>query len=85
MQHEALKRGPDGSVQSVDGWRVRFLGPDLIEYCCGRTACLVNVVYSPAERARHIHATESSSELFPHLHEHLASASRLFNGPYVVV
>jgi hypothetical protein len=85
MGEQNLKREADGTVQSAEGWMVRFLGPDLLEYCTERAACLVNVGYSPAERARQIYASESSSDLFPHLREHLASAARLFQGQYVVV
>lgn len=80
-----LKKDSDGSVQSAEGWIVRFVGPDLIEYCSGRAACLVNVGYVPAQKMRPIYASESSSDLFPHLREHLASAARLFQGRYVVV
>jgi len=82
---DGLERTGDGSVRSREGWVVRFLGPDLIEYCSGRAACLVNVAWSPVDRARRIYASESSSELFPHLREHLAAAMRLFQGHYVVV
>ena len=76
---------PDGTVQSDEGWAVRLLGPDLVEYCEGRTACLVNVVYVAAEQQRHVCASESASELFPHLIEDLQSAVRLLNGRYIVV
>lgn len=85
MGGEELTKDADGSVQSPEGWMVRFVRPDLIEYCTARAACLVNVGYSPSDKSRPIYASESSSELFPHLHEHLASATRLFQGQYVIV
>ena len=84
-QTQELTKDPDGAVQSAEGWMVRFLGPDLIEYCTERAACLVNVDYSRAEHTRKIYASESASDLFPDLREHLASAARLFQGQYVVV
>jgi hypothetical protein len=78
-------RAVDGSVESSAGWVARPIGPDLIEYCTGNAACLVNVEYSRAQHARQIYATESISELFPNLREHLRSAAPLFDGRYVVV
>lgn len=80
-----LMQAQDGAVQSDEGWVVRFLGPELIEYCTDRSACLVNVRYSASAKARQIYATESSSELFPNLNEHLRRAAQLFHGQYVVV
>lgn len=80
-----LRKASDGSVESSDGWAVRVLGPEVIEYCTGAAACLVNVGYSPRQRTRQIYASESLSELFPNLREHLQSAAALLQGSYVVV
>jgi hypothetical protein len=85
MTGSELMRVADGAVESSEGWVVRQIGPDLMEYCCGSAACLVNVGYSPEVRARQIFASESTSELFPRLREHLRSAAPLFEGRYVVV
>jgi hypothetical protein len=85
MTDSELMRVGDGSVESSEGWVARLIGLELIEYCSGSAACLVNVGYSQTQRARQIYATESISELFPHLCEHLRSAAPLFDGRYVVV
>lgn len=85
MTDSELMRVEDGSVESSEGWVARLIGLELIEYCSGSAACLVNVGYSPTNRARQIYATESISELFPNLREHLRSAAPLFQGRYVVV
>ena len=39
----------NGQVQSSDGWTLRPLNPDLLEYVDGRAACLINVG-SPTRR-----------------------------------
>ncbi len=75
----------DGAVSCSDGWAVRFVAPDLLEYSHGQAACLVNVGVEASDRERRIYASESSSELFPQLREHLQSALRHFKGQYVVV
>ncbi len=75
----------DGAVSCRDGWAVRFVAPDLLEYSQGQAACLVNVGRESSDRKRQIYASESLSELFPHLREHLQSAVRYFKGQYVVV
>jgi hypothetical protein len=85
MRNSELMRISDGSVESSEGWVARLLGPELIEYFSGSAACLVNVGYSRTQQARQIYATESISELFPNLREHLRSAAPLFEGHYVVV
>ena len=85
MTDSELMRVSDGSVESSEGWVARLLGPELIEYSSGAAACLVNVGYSRTQKARQIYATESISELFPNLREHLRSAAALFDGSYVVV
>jgi hypothetical protein len=85
MTDSELIRVSDGGVESSEGWAVHLLGPELMEYCSGAAACLVNVGYLPALRTRQIYASESASELFPHLREHLRSAAPLLEGHYVVV
>jgi hypothetical protein len=80
-----LQSKADGAVSCSDGWAVRFIAPDLLEYSQGQAACLVNVGYETSDRERRIYASESSSELFPQLREHLQSAVRHFKGQYVVV
>jgi hypothetical protein len=75
----------DGGVESSDGWAVHVLGPNMIEYVSGAAACLVNVAYSSTHRAHRIYATESLSELFPNLLEHLQSAAGMLRGHYEVV
>ncbi|HEY2926049.1 hypothetical protein [Piscinibacter sp.] len=85
MTDSELLRVADGGVESSEGWVARPLGPELIEYCSGSAACLVNVGYSPLQRARQIYASESASELFPRLREHLRLAAPLFEGRYIVV
>jgi hypothetical protein len=85
MTDSELIRFIDGGVESSEGWAARFIGRDWIEYCVGTAACLVNVDYSPSQRIRLIHATESISELFPRLREHLRSAAPMFEGHCVVI
>lgn len=80
-----LKARADGAVSCSDGWAVRFIAPDLLEYSHGQAACLVNVGVEVSRSERRIYASESSSELFPQLREHLQSALRHFKGQYVVV
>jgi len=75
----------DDGIVSGDGWAVHVLGPTMLEYCYGSAACLVNVGYAPDQRTRKIFATESLSDLFPHLREHLQSAASMLQGQYVVV
>ena len=75
----------DGAVSCGDGWAFRFVAPDLLEYSHGQAACLINVGYEASDRERRIYASESTSELFPRLREHLQSAVRHFKGQYVVV
>jgi hypothetical protein len=80
-----LKVVGDGAVESSEGWAVRLLGPDLIEYRAARAACLVNVEYAPAQHACRIYASESASDLFPDLVEDLRRAAQLFKGHYIVI
>jgi hypothetical protein len=80
-----LQARADGAVSCSDGWAVRFIAPDLLEYSQGQAACLVNVGYEASDREQRIYASESSSELFPHLREHLQTAVPHLKGHYVVV
>ncbi len=80
-----LTQAIDGGVESSEGWVVHLLGPELIEYRSGEAACLVNVGYGNAGRTREIYATESLSDLFPQLREHLRSAAPMLQGRYIVV
>jgi hypothetical protein len=80
-----IRLGSQGEVLSSEGWAVRPLGPDLLEYREGEAACIVNIGYEPAQQARQIYASESASDLFPRLRERLQSASALFKGHYIVV
>lgn len=75
----------DGGVSCSEGWAVRFIAPDLLEYSQGQAACLINVGSNAGACERRIYASESSSELFPQLREHLQSALSHFKGQYVVV
>jgi len=80
-----LQSRDDGAVSCADGWAVRFVAPDLLEYSQGQAACLINVGRAGGDRERRIYASESSSDLFPHLREHLERAATHFKGQYVVV
>lgn len=80
-----LQARADGAVSCSEGWAIRFVAPDLLEYSQGQAACLVNVGSEASQRQRRIYASESSSELFPQLREHLQSAVRHLKGQYVVV
>jgi len=81
----SIQVSADGGVESSEGWTVRLLGPDLLEYLDGSAACLVNVGYEPQRHVRQVYASESASDLFPRLHERLQRAVPLFKGRYVVV
>lgn len=78
-------KSDDNVIYGRDDWEVRLIGPELIEYRCADAACLVNVAYSPVRKAREVYASESSSDLFPELFEHLRMAMRRLPGAYVVV
>jgi hypothetical protein len=75
----------NGQVQSSDGWTLRPLSPDLLEYVDGPAACLINVGSPTRQAVRPIYASESSSDLFPDLREHLRMALPYLRGNYVVV
>ncbi|HYN60343.1 MAG TPA: hypothetical protein VET87_12415 [Rubrivivax sp.] len=75
----------NGQVQSSDGWMLRPLSPELLEYVDGRAACLINIGSPTRHAVRPIYASESISDLFPNLHEHVRLALPYLKGSYVVV
>ncbi len=75
----------NGQVQCSEGWMLRPLSPDLLEYIDGRAACLINIGNPTRQAVRPIYASESSSDLFPHLSEHVRLALPYLKGSYVVV
>ncbi len=79
-----LRRHPNGDVQSSEGWVLRSISPELLEYAFGQTACIVNVGHSAVERVHTVYVTESLSDLFPRLREHLTAALPLLKGQFVV-
>ena len=59
-----LQARADGAVSCSEGWAVRFVAPDLLEYSHGQAACLVNVGSSaPSQRERRINEIPLSSGL----------------------
>lgn len=72
------------TVTSSEGWSVSLLDAHTIEYTCGAKSCVVNVDYLPADQTRCIHASESTSELFPNLRERLQSAARMLKWRYTL-
>ena len=75
----------NGQLHSSEGWTLRPLGTDLLEYVDGRAACLINIGSPTRQAVRPIYASESASDLFPHLREHLRMALPYLKGNYVVV
>jgi len=75
----------NGQVQSSDGWMLRPLNADLLEYVDARAACLINIGSPTRQALRPIYASESISELFPHLREHVRMALPYLKGSFVVV
>lgn len=75
----------NGQVRSTEGWSLRPLSPDLLEYADGQSICLVNIGIPTPHAVRPIYASESTSELFPHLREHLRLALPYLKGKFVVV
>lgn len=75
----------NGQVRSTDGWVLRPLSPDLLEYDDGRASCLINIGRPTREAVRPIYASESTSPLFPRLGDHLRAALPYLRGNYVVV
>ena len=82
-----LRTASDGAVECDEGWKVRFINPELIEYSHsqGQVSCLVNVGYSRECHSRAIFASESTSMLAPQLREHLQSAASLLKGRFVIL
>jgi hypothetical protein len=80
-----LMAAANGQLQSSEGWTLRPLSADLLEYVDGSAACLVNIGSATRQAIRPIYASESASELFPHLREHLRAALPYLKGSYVVV
>ncbi|MBN8507346.1 MAG: hypothetical protein J0L57_01910 [Burkholderiales bacterium] len=75
----------NGQVCSSEGWVLRRVGPDLLEYDDGRASCLINIGSGTRQAVRPIYASESASDLFPHLREHVREALPYLKGSYVVV
>ncbi len=75
----------NGQVHSSDGWTIRPVNADLLEYACGEAACLINIGHPTQSQVRPIYASESRSELFPDLCENLRLALPLLKGRFVVV
>lgn len=75
----------NGQVHSSDGWTVRALSADLLEYVDGHATCLINIGSPTRQAVRPIYASESASDLFPQLREHLKLALPYLKGSYVVV
>ena len=70
---------------AIFGWVLRPLSPELLEYDDGRAACVINVGTPSRQSIRPIYASESSSDLFPRLREHLHEALPLLKGQFIVV
>lgn len=83
MRQELWTVGPN-TVTSSEGWSVSLLDSHTMEYSCGKASCVLNVDYSAIDQSHLIHASESSSELFPHLRERLQSAVQMLKGRYTV-
>ncbi|HMO49184.1 MAG TPA: hypothetical protein PKB14_24570 [Rubrivivax sp.] len=75
----------NGRVQCSEGWTLQPLSPEVLEYVDGSAACLINVGSPTRQAVRPIYASESASELFPQLREHLHQALPFLKGNYVVV
>jgi hypothetical protein len=74
----------NGKVLSSEGWSVQPLGADFLEYSDGPDACLVNLGHSQSGRGRVIYASESNTEFFPLLREHLVAALPFLRGHWVL-
>jgi hypothetical protein len=75
----------NGQVRSSEGWVLRRVGPDLLEYDDGHASCLINIGSATRQAVRPIYASESASDLFPRLREHVREALPFLKGSYVVV
>ena len=82
---QALRERADGTLVCDDGWTVRLVSPEMLEYSEGEASCIVNVGFVADEQLRRIYASESSSEFFPRLREHLLAAAAHLSGRYEVV
>ena len=82
---QALHKRIDGTLVCDDGWAVRLVTPEMLEYSEGQASCIVNVGFVAHEQLCRIYASESSSEFFPHLREHLQAAAPHLSGRYEVV
>ena len=75
----------NGRVQSSDGWVLRPVNADLLEYAHGEATCLINIGHPTRQLVRPIYASESLSDLFPDLCENLSLALPFLKGNFVVV
>jgi len=75
----------NGRVHCSEGWVITPLGPELLEYADERAACLVNIGHPTHQRVRPIYGSESRSELFPDICEHLRMALPYLSGRFIVV
>lgn len=82
---QALCKRADGALVCDDGWTVRLVSPEMLEYSEGPASCIVNVGAAGHDQLRRIYASESSSEFFPRLREHLQAAAAHLSGRYEVV
>jgi len=84
----ALHKRADGALVGADGWVVRLVSPEMLEYSDGDASCIINVGRAAghgAEATRRIYASESSSDHFPQLHQHLQAALPHLNGRFELV
>lgn len=75
----------NGRVHCSEGWVITPLGSELLEYAGERATCLVNIGRATPQRVRPIYGSESRSELFPDICDHLRRALPYLSGNYVVV
>lgn len=83
--NQALYKRADGALVCDDGWAVRLVSPEMLEYSEGQASCIVNVGPVGPAQLRRIYASESSSEFFPRLREHLQAAAAHLSGRYEIV
>lgn len=74
----------NGKVLSSEGWAVQPIGTDFLEYSDGPDACLVNLGENQPGRGRVIYASESNTEFFPLLRQHLLMALPFLRGQWVL-
>jgi hypothetical protein len=75
----------NGQVHSSDGWVLRPVNADLLEYANGEATCLINIGHPTRQRVRPIYASESLSDLFPDLCDNVNLALPFLKGSFVVV